>query len=413
MSEINEVIEKLGKEFGEFQKANAERLDEIEKSGKADPLLSEKVDKMAASLADLSTAKDNAEASAKAAQEQIDALEEQVNAPHFDGKSINADKLKSAREEYVRKGDGAALEAINAPQVKSLNLSNDSDGGVFYSVTQDPNMVDLVTETSPMRQCARVVNISTSAYEVARKTGVSTTSWRTELESTSNTTTPSVGLKRIETHEQYAQALATTKVLNDTAFDIEGWLNADIAEQQAVAQNTAFITGNGVDRPRGFLDYTASASPGTEELEFTASGASGAWAGSNPHLNLITCAYSLKAAYRAGAKWMMSKARVAEVMKFVDGDGNLIWSPGLAAGEPSTLLGYGIVEAEDMPALAANSLSVAFGDFMQGYTIVDRQGVTILRDPYTNKGYITLFVTSRVGGDVVNHDAIKVIKFAA
>jgi len=413
MSEISDVISKLGSEFAEFKKANAERLDQIEKKGDADPLLGEKVDKMAASLADLSTAKDSAEASAKAAQEQIADLEEQINAPTFSGKSINADKLKAARELYIRKGDGAALEEINAPQVKSLNLSNDGDGGVFYSVTQDPDIIDLVTETSPMRQCARVVNVSTSAYEVARKTGVSSTAWRTELESTSDTSTPTVGLKRIETHEQYAQALATTKMLDDAAFDVEGWLNADIAEQQTVAQNTAFITGNGVDRPRGFLDYTAATSPTTEQIEYTATGAAGAWGSTNPHLALITCAYSLKAAYRAGAKWMMSKDRVADVMKFIDGDGNTIWQPGLAAGEPSTLLGYGIVEAEDMPAVAANSLSVAFGNFMSGYTVVDRQGVTVLRDPFTNRGYITLFVTSRVGGDVTNHDAIKVMKFAS
>lgn len=412
--DISELIDEIGGDFEAFKKENADRLAAIEKKGFSDPLLTEKVDKMANSIAAMSAEKDQQEAAAKAAQDRIDELEAKLNEPVTTGKSEAAtEKLKAARELYIRKGDASEINALMAPHAKSMNLSNDQDGGVFYSVYQDPGIIDLVTETTPMRQVAKVVSISQSAYEVPRKTGVSSTAWRGELEAVSNTTTPTVALKRIETHEQYAQALATTKMLDDTAFDVEAWLNADIAEQQAESQNLTFVTGNGVDRPRGFLEYTAvSSSPGTEEIEYTATGAAGDWAGTTPYTKLIDCMYSMKNRYRAGARWMMARARVAEVMKFLDDNKNFIWSPGLAAGQPSTLLGHPITEGEDMPAKAANSLSVAFANFQQAYTIVDRRGVTVLRDPFSNRGYVTYFVTSRVGGDVTNHDAIKVLKFA-
>ena len=200
-------------------------------------------------------------------------------------------------------------------------------------------------------------------------------------------------------------------------FDAEAFIVGECAAEFAYQEGAAFVSGSGTKRPKGFLSYTtaatADASRAFGTIEHVATGVAGDWAASNKADVLITLVHKLKAGMRANARFVTNKALLAEIRTFKDGDSNYMWRPGLEAGQPSTLLGYPVVEAEDMPAKAASSLSLAFGDFKRGYTIVDRIGTRLLRDPYTNKPYVGFYATKRVGGMVVDSQAIKVIKFAA
>jgi HK97 family phage major capsid protein len=179
-------------------------------------------------------------------------------------------------------------------------------------------------------------------------------------------------------------------------------------------ENTAFVSGNGNKKPRGFLTYAAGtpSSSTFSVIEQLPTGAAGAFASTNPGDAMINLVYSLKAPYREKAVFMMKRATLAEVRKLKDGQGNYLWQPDFQLKQGGTLLGFNVVEAEDMPAIAANSLSIAFGDFKAGYQIVDRQGIRILRDSFTAKPYVKFYTTKRVGGDVVNFEAIKLLKFA-
>jgi len=204
--------------------------------------------------------------------------------------------------------------------------------------------------------------------------------------------------------------------LDDAAFDVEAWLAGEIAAEFAKAEGAAFVNGNGTNRPRGFLASptvaTGDATRAFGTLQYLASGAAGDFA-ANPQDRLIDLVQSLRAPYRQGAVFVMNSATLARIRKFKTSDGAFIWSPGLAAGQPATLLGYPVVEAEDMPDIAAGSLSIAFGNFRAGYLIAERSETAILRDPYSNKPFVTFYATKRIGGCVSNSEAIKLMKFAA
>jgi HK97 family phage major capsid protein len=180
-------------------------------------------------------------------------------------------------------------------------------------------------------------------------------------------------------------------------------------------EGAAFISGNGTSQPKGFLSETivADASWAWTKIGYIASGADGAFAATDPSDALITLAYAPKQAYRANGTWVMNRKTEAVIRKFKDSQHNYIWQPGASAGQPATLFGYPVAEAEDMPDIASNAYAVAFGDFKRGYLIVDRIGVRVLRDPYSAKPYVLFYTTKRVGGGVQNFEAIKLMKFAA
>jgi HK97 family phage major capsid protein len=211
----------------------------------------------------------------------------------------------------------------------------------------------------------------------------------------------------------YANPAATQKVLDDSFVNLESWLADKVADKFARIENAAFVNGDGVGKPRGFLTYGAGTTlPGTIEQIPTGinSGFATDGTGGDP---LITLIYSLKQAYRSGARFFMPRAVVSLVRKIKDSDGMYIWQPGIAAGQPSTLLGFPVVEFEDMEAPGVTSLSAAFGNMGEAYQIVDRQGIRVLRDPYTNKPYVHFYTVKRTGGDVVNFEAIKILRLGA
>jgi HK97 family phage major capsid protein len=213
--------------------------------------------------------------------------------------------------------------------------------------------------------------------------------------------------------ELYAMPAATQVLLDDAQVDTEAWLASEVQTVFAEQESTAFVTGNGTNKPKGFLSYTnvADGSFSWGNIGYVATGVSAGFAASNPADNLLDLAYAPKQAYRANGSWVMNRKTESTIRKFKDTTRNYIWQPGTVAGAPATLFGYPVVESEDMPDIAANSYSVAFGDFARGYLIVDRAGIRVLRDPFTAKPYILFYTTKRVGGGVQNFEAIKLLKF--
>lgn len=422
--ELKKTIEEIGRDFEDFKKSLGDQVKAIETKGHADPVLLEKVDKMATAIATLDSQKSALDAQAKTVEElktRADELEARLNTPTFGGgagghKTAMPSDVRQNIVDYLRTGKAALRETVNeklAEFGKSLNLSVAEEGGIFYSVTHDTDIMPLVQEASPMRGLARVINISGSEYSGLMQTSELESGWVGEQEDREDTDAPTYAETRIPVHELYAMPMATTKMLEDSEYDIESDLNRQFAEAFAKAENAKFVSGNGVKCPRGLLTYTTSTTPTGRQVLYVATGGSGDWAGTDPHLKLLGAPELLKAQYRANGKWMMSRARKAEVMKFVDGNKLPIWQPSFQAGTPSTIGGFPVVDNEDMPAKAANSLSVAFGDFNRAYKIIARRGLVVLRDPLTKKGWVKFYATMRVGGDVADTDAYLAFKFAS
>jgi HK97 family phage major capsid protein len=302
--------------------------------------------------------------------------------------------------------------------LKAMAVSSDPGGGFMVLPAFSEGMTRVEIDHSPMRQVARVVQIEhADAFEEVLDKDSAGAAWVAETEARPATSAPQIGKLRIPVHEIYAMPEATQMVLDDARFDVVEWLTNKVGQQFGIAEGAAFLSGNGVGKPRGFLDYptaaTADASRAWGTLEHVATGTSAGF-GTDPNgaNKLVDLVHKLKAGYRREATWMMNKKTSGEVRKLKDGAGRFVWVDSLQAGTPPSLLGYPVVEAEDMPDLSSASLSVAFGNFKRGYTIVDRVGVRLLTDPYTNKPYVRLYTWKRVGGDVNDFHAIKLMKFS-
>jgi HK97 family phage major capsid protein len=318
--------------------------------------------------------------------------------------------LGSGFVQYLRKGD-------IAPELKALSVSTDSEGGYAVSATMSDQITQTLFSTSPVRPYARIVTVQSDAFEELVDKSDLEAQWAGETAARPETATPQLAKLRIPVREIYANPKATQQLLDDASIDVEAWLSAKLADKFARLENAAFVGGNGVTQPRGIVSYPATtdadATRAWGTLQYVASGASGAFAASNPADKLIELVYALKAEYRAGAVWLMNRDCARRVRQFKDGQGNYLWQPATTAAQPEMLLGFPVVLAEDMPAIAANSFSVAFGNLRAGYTIVDRAGVSVLRDPYSAKPHVLFYTRKRVGGDVVNFEAIKLLKFSA
>jgi len=270
---------------------------------------------------------------------------------------------------------------------------------------------------SPIRAIANVVRTGTAGYRKLVTTGGVVSGWASETGARPETATPVFQEIAPPGGELYANPSATQAMLDDALFDVESWLAGEIAQEYARAEGAAFVKGDGTNKPRGFLTYNATDEAdgmrafGT--LQYVASGQAGAFTAGNPQDRLIDLVQALKAPYRQGAAFVMNSATLARIRKFKTSDGAFLWQPSLAAGQPATLLGYPVVEAEDMPDIAADSLSIAFGNFQHGYVIAERNETSILRDPFTNKPFVQFYAVKRIGGAVTNSDAIKLMKFSA
>ena len=312
-------------------------------------------------------------------------------------------------------GFGGFLRTGATVEVKSFTGVTPGDGG--YAV---PREIDAVIDralkaASPIRAIANVVKVGSAGYRKLVTTGGTPSGWAAEDGARPGTGTPTFNEIAPPMGELYANPAASQAMLDDAAFDVEAWLADEIAAEFAKAEGQAFVTGSGVNRPKGFLTYPTAATGDAVRafgtLQHLATGVAGDFA-ANPQDRLVDLVQLLRAPYRQNASWVMNAATLARLRKFKTSDGAFLWAPSLAAGQPATLLGYPVVEAEDMPDIGANSLSIAFGDFRAGYLVAERMETQILRDPYTNKPFVTFYATKRVGGAVSNSEAIKLLKFA-
>lgn len=428
--QVQEAIEGLGRDFNEFKKSNDERIAAIEK-GAPDPILEEKVAKINEAMDAKQTRLDEiakelgtvAKAAARRPQ-SVDANGVDLDAKAYDwaagvakSRGLQAPEQFGAAElkEYSQAFQAFMRKGRPAEEMftKALSVGTDQDGGYVVTPQTDGRIVTKMFETSPMRQVAAQQTIGTDALEGLFDLDEASANWVGETAARTETNTPQLAKWRIPTHELYAFPYATQKVLDDAMIDLESWLAAKVADKFARTENAAFVNGDGEGKPRGFLTYGAGTTiPGT--IEQLATGASGAFAsapaGGDKLLDMI---YGMKQVYRSGARWHMNRNVLSAVRQLKNSDGDYLWAPGLSVGQPATLLGYSVLEFEDMPDLGANSLSIAFANMGEAYQIVDRQGIRVLRDPYTNKPYVGFYTVKRTGGAVLNFEAIKLLKFGS
>lgn len=312
---------------------------------------------------------------------------------------------------YLRRGDESGLQTL---ALEEKAMSSTTDAGYLAAPQISEGVQAVLRSTGSLRALANVVQVQSATYEVLMDRSDLGAGWLDEL-SASETDTPQVEKISIPLYELSAMPKATQRLLDDAAFDLEGWLAERIAERFARAEAAAFINGNGMEKPIGLLSHPAAPNEtATEgEIGMINTGAAGAFSDTNSADALIDLVYALGASYRANATFVMNSQVAGMIRKMRDGDGRYLWTDGLAAGEPARLLGYPVLISEEMPNVGTNSKSVAFGDFRQAYTIVERPDLRILRDPYSAKPHVLFYATKRVGGGVVDPRAVKLLSFSA
>ena len=392
-AEARAAMHELLAAFESFKDANDKRLGEIEAKRAADPLLEEKVGRIDQALSDT--------------QGKLDRMAREASRPAL-GASEEKSAGRTAWSGFLRTGEAARLT-----EAKALSTGSNADGGHVAPPETEALIERRVREVSPIRQIATVRQTSAHTFRKPVSLGGTTSGWVAETANRPETNTSTLDLLEFPAAELYAMPAATPAILDDALVDMEQWLAEEVRDVFAEAESAAFVTGSGTNQPKGFLSYTkaAEASAAWEEIGYVATGVDGDFPESDPTDALIDLIYTPKAGYRANDRFVMSKASVSAVRKFKDADGNYIWQPAMAAGQAASLLGYPVSEAEDMPDIGSDSFSIAFGDFERGYLIVDRQGVQVLRDPYSAKPYVLFYTTRRVGGGVQDFNAIKLLKF--
>jgi HK97 family phage major capsid protein len=399
-SDAQDVYDAMMRTFEEFKSENDGRLKAIEQR-KGDVVAEDK-------LARINSALD-------AHQQQLDALTlkgarpalgaERASSPH------GAREHKSAFDDYLRSGENSGLRLL---EQKAMSVGSNPDGGYLIPDETERQIGARLKDISPIRSISGVREISSNVYRKPFMTAGPAAGWIGETASRPQTSAAVLDELAFPAMELYAQPAATATLLEDSFVNLDEWLAGEVDQVFAEQEGTAFVLGDGSNKPKGFLAYTtvANASWAWGNIGYIASGAAGAFPASNPSDVLIDLIYSLRAGYRQNANFVMNRKTQSTVRKFKNADGDYLWQPPATATGRSTLIGFQLVDAEDMPDVAANSLSIAFGDFRRGYLIVDRQGVRVLRDPYSAKPYILFYTTKRVGGGVQDFDAIKVLKFA-
>ena len=327
-------------------------------------------------------------------------------------RSASALEHKAAFESYIRSGEAAGLRAL---EVKALSAGSNPDGGYLVPPEVETQIGQRLTAISPIRAIAGVRVISGNVYKKPFMTAGPAVGWVGETDARTTTASPTLDELSFPAMELYAQPAATATLLEDAAVNIDQWLAQEVEQVFAAQEGTAFVTGDGSNKPKGFLAYTtvAQSSWSWGNIGYIASGAAGAFPSSNPSDVLVDLIYAVNAGYRQNGAFVMNRKTQSAIRKFKDTQGGYLWQPPAIAGGKASLMTFPVYESEDMPDIAANSLSIAFGDFNRGYLVVDRAGVSVLRDPYTAKPYVLFYTTKRVGGGVQDFDAIKLMKFAA
>ncbi|MBH5321557.1 phage major capsid protein [Aurantiacibacter sediminis] len=314
-------------------------------------------------------------------------------------------EVKGFVDGYLRRGREA--------EIKSISGAVPQDGGYAVPREIDAMIASELKEISPIRSLAQVVQVGSAGYRKLITTGGTASGWVGETAGRPETDAPEFAEIAPPSGELYANPAASQAMLDDAAFDLESWLASEVAMEFARAEGSAFVGGNGTDQPLGFLSSPTSLAGDAVRpfgsLQYIGSGDAQGF-DANPESRLIDLVHTMKAGHRQGASWVMNSATLSEVRKLKTSDGAFLWQPGLVEGQPDRLLGYPVVEAEDMPDIAADAFPIAFGNFKAGYIIAERSATQVLRDPFTNKPFVHFYATKRVGGQVLDSYAIKLLK---
>jgi len=440
MTEFKTLLDKQGEAFESFKSTFETEMKG--KLDKTDPIVTEKLTKIEKSLDAAVEAKSAIEAGLLAEKKEREALELKFNRlgitkdgdegkRELEVKSHNMvleahaaarkerfeplddkgyDAYKAAHARYLRKGD----RLLTSDEVKTLSVGSDPDGGYYVTPDTGGRIIKKVYETSPMRQISSVQPISTDALEGIEDLGEAGAGYAGEQAQGSDTTTPQIGKWSIPVYWIDTEPKTTQQLLDDAAVDIEAWLAGKVGDKFGRFENSEFVIG--ASKIRGFTSYPTLLDSGSGvtwgSIGHVMSGASADFAASNPADKIHDLIGMLKVAYLNNARFVTRRSVVTKIRKFKDGtSGTYLWQPSFILGVPEQIAGYPLTRAEDMPALAADSLSLAFGDFAQGYQIVDRQGIRVLRDNLTSKPFVKFYTTKRTGGGMLNFEAIKVMKF--
>ena len=339
---------------------------------------------------------------------RVDKIGRAAARPALAAPSDKAPDTASFVDGYLRTG--------STTELKSISGVVPTDGGYAVPRQIDAMIARELVEVSPIRAIAQVVQTGSAGYRKLVSTGGTASGWVSEAAGRVETDTPNFAEIAPPTGELYANPAASQAMLDDAGFDIEAWLAGEIAMEFARAEGAAFVHGTGINQPEGFLNAPVSTLVDGDRafgsVQYVGSGDSDGF-DANPDAKLIDLVHTLKAGHRQGASFVMNSATLAEVRKLKTADGAFLWQPGLVEGQPDRLLGYPVVEAEDMPDIAAGSFPIAFGNFRHGYLIAERSATQVLRDPFTNKPFVHFYATKRVGGKVLDSNAIKLLKIEA
>jgi len=438
LTEVKAALDEAGRLYkGQFEDING-KIKALEAKGAAvDPILLEVREKLNHAIEEAS-AKNDAFIAVQTTVNRLEKMglpspdgarsfEAETRAFNIERRSIAASKGTSAQEateaeyraytkafdRYLRVGE----KGLTPDEARAMSVGTDSAGGYLVTPDKTGQIVKKIFETSDVRRFASIQSISTDALEGSSDLDEASGGWVTELGTRSDSTTPAVPTPwRIPVHELYSQPKASQKLVNDASIDVAAWLNAKVADKLSRLQNTAFVSGSGVGQPRGFASYTTSTTYAWGTPEHAATGSSGSWGTDPTGIQKLNAMMGLlKDTYVPGANFFMNRTTKFSIRNLTDASsaGKFVFLPSFIAGVPDMLLGAPIQVLQDMASYStASALAVAYGDMARYYQIVDRQGVSVLVDPYTSKPYVVFYTTARVGGDVVDFEAMKFLKFA-
>lgn len=386
MAAIQELHEQLMREWTTFKTIHTKALETAEQRwGSAEVLLSEHKEQL------------------DRVQDALDKVEIRLNRPLVGQESASRPGEVSPEVKAFQKWQRRGEKGMTPEELKLLSVGDDTEGGYLVPAVRAERIIQKLVEFSPVRELATVVTISTGdAWEIPREGATNwAADWVAETGSRPQTTAQSWALERVQVHEMYANPFITQRMLEDTSFDLDTWIDDGLSRRFGVVEGTAFISGNGVGKPEGLLTPSGLTTVNTGlAADITADG-------------LIATFYTLPEFYAMNATWLMRRATIRVVRQLKDGNGQYLWQPGLSGGAPATILDRPYREAIDMPAIAANANVAVFGDIRRAYAIVDRRQMLMVRDPFTSKPNVELYTTKRVGGQPILTEAYVVMKVAA
>ncbi|MEX5600708.1 phage major capsid protein [Pseudophaeobacter sp. C1-32P7] len=389
--DVNKILAALQSDWQAFKDTQDEKDKEV-KAKFDDVVTTEKMQRIDASVSELQAAVDQANA-------QLAALAANGSGPG----QVKDPEYSEAFRAHFRKGDIQA----------NLNKGAADEGGYLAPVEWDRSITDKLIEVSAMRQIASTQSISGNGFTKLFNLRGTASGWVGETAARPGSGTATFGSMTFNTGEIYANPAATQQMLDDAEVDLEAWIAGEVETEFSYQEGLAFIAGDGANKPNGFLTYVtggtnAAANPlGAIEKQTAASTTA------VTEDELLELIYAVPSAYTGNCRFVMNRSTMGKIRKLRDADGRQLWQPSSQAGQPSQLLAYPVTEMPGMPDVAASALPIAFGDFRRGYLIVDRTGVRVLRDPFTNKPYVHFYTTKRVGGGVVNPECIKAMEMAA